>query len=131
MKFIVLYHYSVLANAIIHINYWNEPSQGFFCCRSLNLCTCGHFMTKKAPALIILGQKRIAHDHFTVCVLNTKSFYHGLKYVNTVTFVQKKIKRLLRGRLLSQLKQQILVNQLQWTNIIWDKVFKNGASEIF
>ena len=50
-------------------------------------------MTKKAPALIILGQKRIAHDHFTVYVLNTKSFYHGLKYVNTVTFVQKKNKK--------------------------------------
>ena len=48
----------------------------------LNLCAYGHFITKKAPTWIFLMQtKRIVIENFSVCSLNTKSFYHGLKKV--------------------------------------------------
>ena len=42
------------------------------------------YYEKKAPAWVFLREiKRIAHDDLSVCSLKTKSFYHGLKMMQS------------------------------------------------
>ena len=45
----------------------------------------GHFFTKKSTAQIFLRKiKRIAHKDFSICLLNTKSFYIKQDILNNI-----------------------------------------------
>ena len=74
-------HYCILARAINDANSENQLSERFFLFyRTLNICAYGHFITKKLylHEMFLRQIKRIAHESFSVCSLNTKSFYCGL-----------------------------------------------------